>query len=1271
MNKKIASLLTLLLTSTLLFAQLKQVPLDPSSTDNLAELFRQKYDTDRARAEQMAKQLNIELRKELPNGGSMEFEGFDDNGQMMFMRTYNIGAGRTTSTNKVWPGGTVGTSLTGGSVVGNRLGMWDGGRTRTTHREFSNRATQVDNASTLSAHATHVAATMVAQGVTTNARGMAYEANIRVYDWNNDNSEMASAAGAGMLISNHSYGTISGWHVDGGNTYWYGDESISSTIDWKFGFYDTKAQQWDQIAVNNPFYLIVKAAGNDRGSSHTGSHLVRNSSGQWVTSTTPRATVGPFDCLPMYSTAKNILTVGAVRKINNSNTNNGWTKVSDVVMTSFSGWGPTDDGRIKPDVVGCGESVNSANSTADDSYTTMNGTSMASPNVSGSLFLVQQHYQNIKNAFMRSATLKALAIHTADEAGNPGPDYSFGWGLLNTAKAIELITDSFTNAIQERTLNNGATITQNIMADGGSPLRITICWTDRAGTPVSAALNPPNLMLVNDLDLRLRRLSDNTVFMPYILDPANPSANATTGDNNRDNVEQILIQAPEPGVYVLTVSHKSSLAAGQAQAFSLIMSGLANIPSAEFIANNTRPCTNQTVSFTDQSTGGSITSRIWYFIAPNGDVITSTLANPSRQFTIPGNYAVALRVTNFAGTDSIYKPNYIISGGLTLPFLENFENESASIPFWSIVNPNNDTTWRRVEVPNKGEGYHAMMMPFYDYGPQTAIGRMDFLISPVISLRNFTVPALSFDHSYQRYTNYNYDSLYVSYTQNCNANPPASAWIRIGAFSGPNFTTVADDSTYFIPSDSSQWCQTNCRTINLPSAIIGASNVRFRFEAVNRWGNNLYIDNIRITGNGIKPIAGFRTSSQNLCTNVPITFTDTSRNFPTSWLWEISGPQNFTFHEQSFQLNFTQAGSYSIKLTVANSGGTDSIIRSNFITVVQGPQIPNIVSSANVICSNDSIRLYSDSASELGYNWMRNNSVISGASSNQIYVILPGVYVVQAQSGNGCIANSSSINLSSRETPSKPLITSSLTNNQVCNGGAGILTSSAMSGNIWFRNGNVIDGAARQLNISIGGSYAVQVNDSGCIGPLSDILAIATVPSPPAVNVEGPTLVKPESEHVYTVNGMTGSTYSWTITGGTRSPGNTNQITITWGNGTTGKITVRETNPGGCSGPLNELDVTLSPNASVNGVSNISNTLGIYPNPAHTSSTLTWINNEAGMVSIELYDVLGKVVLRKSIVAISGENTDLIDLAELCQGVYHLRISQGIDTATRTLIIKR
>ena len=203
------------------------------------------------------------------------------------------------------------------------------------------------------------------------------------------------------------------------------------------------------------------------------------------TSTQPHPADRPagYDCLPLHSVAKNILTVGAVDDLPG-----GYTPLAgpgQVSMAPFSSWGPTDDGRIKPDLVANGVLLLSTWIDEYSPYAVASGTSMASPNVTGSLLLLQEHFADLHGAgnFMRGATLKAIAIQTADEAGRAdGPDYEFGWGLLNTRKAAELISDAYVGVdhqIIEGTLINGTTdsIPVNV-SSGNSIIRATLVWMD-------------------------------------------------------------------------------------------------------------------------------------------------------------------------------------------------------------------------------------------------------------------------------------------------------------------------------------------------------------------------------------------------------------------------------------------------------------------------------------------------------------------------------------------------------------------------------------------------------------------------------------------------------------------------------------------------------------------------------------------------------------------------------------------------------------------------
>jgi len=503
--------------------------------------------------------------------GVTEIAFLDDNGSPVYRTTTNTHAAISTQTDLVHSGGGAGYDLNGENMI---VGEWDGGAVRGTHEILTGRVTQVDGATNNSNHATHVAGTLIGSNAgNSGSKGMAPEAALDAYDWFSDNSEMATAAAGGLLISNHSYGLITGWANGSwsGNSgwHWWGDVNFSTTEDSDFGRYSRNT--WDEIAYDAPFYLIVKSAGNDRGQGpNSGTfHYYWEPGTGWTNSTASREKDGGadgYDCISFYGISKNIFTIGTVQDVLNYN------GPGDVNMSSFSSWGPADDGRIKPDLVGNGVGLYSSLAGSDTQYASYSGTSMSSPNVAGSLLLLQQLYMELNNdEVMRSATLKGLAIHTARPTGDgPAPDYRYGWGLLSIRDAADLISDAAANhsLLMEMSLFDGTTESYTYISDGTEPLKVTISWTDPPGTTKSG-LNNREPALVNDLDLRIEH--DGTTFEPYVLDVENPANAATNGDDIVNNVEQIYIEDPMPGEYVVTISHKGSIL--DSQVVSMITSG--------------------------------------------------------------------------------------------------------------------------------------------------------------------------------------------------------------------------------------------------------------------------------------------------------------------------------------------------------------------------------------------------------------------------------------------------------------------------------------------------------------------------------------------------------------------------------------------------------------------------------------------------------------------------------------------------------------------------
>ena len=182
------------------------------------------------------------------------------------------------------------------------------------------------------------------------------------------------------------------------------------------GRYETEAAAVDAVAASLPYYLPFWAAGNEQDTL---------------------TAKGGFQSITFNALAKNVMTIGAV----DDAVSGGVRTPSNGAIAYFSSLGPCDDGRIKPDVVANGINLYSSIATGDAAYDgTYSGTSMATPNALGSTILLEQLYaREFSGQRMRASTIKSLLIHTADDLGNPGPDYKYGWGLVNVKAAADLI----------------------------------------------------------------------------------------------------------------------------------------------------------------------------------------------------------------------------------------------------------------------------------------------------------------------------------------------------------------------------------------------------------------------------------------------------------------------------------------------------------------------------------------------------------------------------------------------------------------------------------------------------------------------------------------------------------------------------------------------------------------------------------------------------------------------------------------------------------------
>jgi hypothetical protein len=551
----------------------------------------------------------------------------------IFMTPQDAILANTIFADDVWPAGlyswqdtSLSRNLTGAGV---KVSIWEANEStgaagiRTTHSEFSGgRAVQVDTTSQ-SNHATAVANTIIGGGLvdlfqgSVNQgkliRGMAYEGEVDGHDLTNFVTETSNAVLAGQIFSNHSYGMISGWEIHniGGNNWWFWAFPAFSE-DPRLGIYSsaaatgaTSSETMDEFVHTAEVHLPVYAAGNPNnfgpGSPVTHAIFI---GGSYFSSTATRDWINGddgYDTVIAPGTAKNVLTVGSITDINFTT---GTFSVSD-----FSGTGPTDDGRIKPDLVavgqrnsslGFGNSLFAAHKTSNTSYyngiladsngnVNLQGTSFAAPAVTGGLMLAEQRRTQLfpSAAPLLASTWRAAAIHTALELENLGPSYFTGWGSFNTVGLVSLLEDDHSRGrgtlIKEFTISTGAPKTFFVTLPANTQGDITLAWSDPAGSPApfGSVVDDPTAMLVNDLDLIAVDMATSTTHLPWVLnaDLSGKSAilrgaAATRGADDRNNIEKVTIDSDtQERRLAVTITPNGTLQGGS-QKVSLILSGV-------------------------------------------------------------------------------------------------------------------------------------------------------------------------------------------------------------------------------------------------------------------------------------------------------------------------------------------------------------------------------------------------------------------------------------------------------------------------------------------------------------------------------------------------------------------------------------------------------------------------------------------------------------------------------------------------------------------------
>lgn len=445
------------------------------------------------------------------------------------------------------------------------------------HPEFQGRLTVQESVTGGSngnrVHATHVAGTIAAAGIVNpDAKGMAPAA--RVFQFcvrsgsntckNNFLDEKdEELPKLGSLIDNNSWGYVLGWDSE--------DYPVWTDGDILWGAYWTEVTgPIDAIALERNI-LFVHSAGNDGSPPSLGTwaqHRHVDDNGDTITDkifcysqngsgndcpttglctgtceTIKHHTETPYDTIGVTASGKNTITVGAVH-----------TLADTPEIATFSSRGPAKDGRVKPDVVTRGQQVLST--TLSGGYASNQGTSMSSPAVAGVAALLVEQYRKTFGTDPDPVMLKALIVGGADDLGRPGPDFTFGFGLLNAKASADLIINNNGRGINSVTVGNGQTAEfPLVLSAPQANMRVVMQWGDPA-IPYTVGNEIADKALVNDLDIKLIA-PDGTEHLPYVLDKTQLEANATRGVNTVDNTEMIDVANAPAGVYRAIVTGKT------------------------------------------------------------------------------------------------------------------------------------------------------------------------------------------------------------------------------------------------------------------------------------------------------------------------------------------------------------------------------------------------------------------------------------------------------------------------------------------------------------------------------------------------------------------------------------------------------------------------------------------------------------------------------------------------------------------------------------------
>ena len=257
-------------------------------------------------------------------------------------------------------------------------------------------------------------------------------------------------------------------------------------------------------------------------------------------------------------------------------------------------------------------------------------------------------------------------------------------------------------------------------------------------------------------------------------------------------------------------------------------------------------CKGDSINFTDNSYRDTVSTYTWTF--PGGTPSTSSDSSPTVVYNTPGVYDVELKVANAAGADSILVSNQVIvydtansiSG---FGFFEGFENAS-SFADWTIISSAVKPDWERTTGASFAGNFSAYIKNNdVTINDNVNINQFDYLISPPIDMTQVLNPTVTFEIAYKSRGASSNDIFKVGISSDC-----GSSWTtRFFANSVSTLISSGSTTINFVPT-ASDWKKV---TVTLTPAMRASKNLLIRFDLTSGGGNNMYIDNVEVTGTAV------------------------------------------------------------------------------------------------------------------------------------------------------------------------------------------------------------------------------------------------------------------------------------------------------------------------------------------------------------------------------------------------------------------------------------